>query len=51
MQPLKSTEAYQLTQTVRHGRGRSCSFNEVWQYAASDSSDTPQNRRAQCYCN
>lgn len=40
MQPLKSTEAYQLTQTVRYGRGRSCYFNEVWQYAASDSSDT-----------
>lgn len=51
MQPLNSTEAYQLTQTVLYSHGCSCYFNEVWQYVASDSSDTAQKRRAQCYYN
>lgn len=38
MQPLKSIEAYQLTQTVVYGRGCSWYFNEVSQYAASQPS-------------
>lgn len=38
MQPLKSIEAYQLTQTELYGRGCSWYFNEVSQYAASQPS-------------
>ncbi len=46
MQPLKSIEAYQLTQTVLYGGGCSWYFNEVSQY---DRCDTTQKYSSHCY--